>query len=275
MANFTAITYPINATANPSTGGNVSCSVNPVSYGGSSNCTATANAGYTFNGFGGDCYGTSCSLTNVTANKNVTANFVLLANYALNVTQKGTGTGTVTSADGKINCGTDCNESYVKGQSLTLTALADSGSVFSSWSGACSGNNTCVVNMNTMQNVTATFTATAVDLAITKLIVIPVITSANRLIDVQVTVKNFAKKTLNAGNLTVWKHQAKIGTCKALGNARTQVGNLAAGASRTLTVRLRTPSVGTYTARAVIDSSCVTTETDEKDNQLTKSYKIK
>jgi len=84
-ANFTAITYPINAAANPSIGGNMSCSVNPVTYGGSSNCSATANAGYTFTGFAGDCTGTYCSLNNVTSNKIVTANFTAIT-YPINAT---------------------------------------------------------------------------------------------------------------------------------------------------------------------------------------------
>jgi hypothetical protein len=274
-ANFTAITYPINATANPSIGGSVSCSVNPVTYGGSSNCAATANAGYTFTGFGGDCSGTYCSLNNVTGNKTVTANFKLPADYVLNTIKKGTGSGTVTTTDGKINCGTDCNESYTSGQSVTLKATADVGSVFTGWSGACSGSNTCTISMNVTQNVTANFTATAVDLAITNIVITPAAPNANSLIDVTVTVKNFAKKELDAGSLTIWKSQTKVGTCGALGNARTNIGNLAAGASRTLTARLRAPDAGTYTARAFIDSRCITTETNETDNQLTKIYTVK
>ncbi|MBK1641101.1 hypothetical protein CKO12_04270 [Chromatium okenii] len=274
-ANFTAITYPINATANPSIGGSVSCSVNPVTYGGSSNCTATPNSGYTFTGFGGDCYGASCSLTNVTANKIVTANFKLTAGYVLNVIKKGTGSGVVTTTDGKINCGMDCNESHTNGQSVTLKAIADVGSVFTGWSGACNGSSTCTISMNATQNVTATFTATAVDLAITNMVITPTTPIINGLFDVAVTVKNFSKKALDAGSLTIWKSQTKIGTCGALGNAQTKVGSLAAGASRTLTARLRTPNAGTYTARAFIDSRCTTTESNEADNQLTKSYTVK
>ena len=69
-------TYTITTTANPTAGGLVSCSPNPVLYGGSSTCTATAtNPGWTFTGFSGDCSGMACSLSNVTSNKSVTANF--------------------------------------------------------------------------------------------------------------------------------------------------------------------------------------------------------
>jgi alpha-tubulin suppressor-like RCC1 family protein len=68
--------YTITATANPVAGGSVSCAPNPVTHGFNSTCTATANAGYTFASFIGDCTGSSpCTLTNVTANKSVTASF--------------------------------------------------------------------------------------------------------------------------------------------------------------------------------------------------------
>ncbi|WP_295440560.1 Ig-like domain repeat protein [uncultured Thiodictyon sp.] len=71
----TLATYPITARANPVAGGTVSCAPGSVYYDGTSNCTATANAGYTFLGWGGDCTGASCTLEHVTAAKRVTANF--------------------------------------------------------------------------------------------------------------------------------------------------------------------------------------------------------
>ncbi|MBK1693639.1 hypothetical protein CKO09_02635 [Chromatium weissei] len=274
-ANFTAMTYSINATANPSIGGSVYCSANSVASGGSSNCTATPNSGYTFTGFSGDCYGTSCSLNNVTSNKTVTANFKLVENYTLNITKKGTGTGIITSTDSKIDCGTDCNENYTTIKSVILKAVADVGSTFTGWSGACTGSSTCTISMNATQNVTATFTATAVDLAITNMVIMPNTPIANGLFDIAITVKNFSKKALDAGSLTIWKSQSTTGTCGALGNARTKVGYLDAGKSRTLTAQLRVLDIGTYTARAFIDSTCITAETNETDNQMTKTYTVK
>ncbi len=74
-------TLPVTHTvaASASTGGTASCSPNPVNHGSSSLCTATANAGYTFSGWGGDCVGTSltCTLNNVSSDKAVTASFVV------------------------------------------------------------------------------------------------------------------------------------------------------------------------------------------------------
>jgi hypothetical protein len=68
------------------------------------------------------------------------------------------GGGTVTSQPGDIDCGIDCDEAYQHGASVTLTADPDNGSVFSGWSGACSGNQPeCNVIMTMNRSVTATF----------------------------------------------------------------------------------------------------------------------
>lgn len=77
--------------------------------------------------------------------------------FPLTVNKAGTGSGTVTSSPAGINCGTDCSESYTSGTVVTLTASADSGSVFAGWSGACDGTGSCVVTMNAAKSVTATF----------------------------------------------------------------------------------------------------------------------
>jgi hypothetical protein len=68
------------------------------------------------------------------------------------------GSGTVRSQPGGIDCGGDCDEAYQQGTSITLTASADNGSAFRSWSGACSGTHpTCEVIMSMNRSVTATF----------------------------------------------------------------------------------------------------------------------
>ena len=48
--------------------------------------------------------------------------------------------------------------SYASGTQVTVTRSASSGYIFSSWSGACSGNGSCVVTMDGNQTVTANFT---------------------------------------------------------------------------------------------------------------------
>ena len=49
------------------------------------------------------------------------------------------GDGTVMSEPAGITCPTDCNESYKKSTSVTLTATAGPNSSFLGWNGACVG----------------------------------------------------------------------------------------------------------------------------------------
>jgi predicted outer membrane repeat protein len=123
--------------------------------------TAVADAETTFAGWTGDCASagtnTTCTITMESA-RSVTATFNWKT-YTLSVSQDGTGTGTVTSSPTGIDCGSDCSESYIYNTAVTLTATADTGSTFTSWSGACTGSTpVCDVTMNQAAAVTATFT---------------------------------------------------------------------------------------------------------------------
>ena len=76
------------------------------------------------------------------------------------------GKGKVVSFDRSINCGTVCSTTPsagpLNGFAEQLTATAGSGSVFTAWTGACSGTApTCNVIVNGQVNVGATFTALA------------------------------------------------------------------------------------------------------------------
>jgi hypothetical protein len=82
-----------------------------------------------------------------------------MANQALAVTRAGNGGGTVSSTPDGISCGSDCTKSYASGAVVTLTAVANSDSTFTGWSGAgCTGTDTCEVTMNAAVTVTASFT---------------------------------------------------------------------------------------------------------------------
>ena len=77
--------------------------------------------------------------------------------YRLTVAKTGTGSGTVTSSPAGINCGSDCIEDYPSGTPVTLTGTPAGGSVFTGWSGACTGTGACNLTMDAAKSVTATF----------------------------------------------------------------------------------------------------------------------
>ena len=82
--------------------------------------------------------------------------------YGLTVAKTGSGGGSVGSSPAGITCGADCDESYVGGTVVTLTPTPASGSVFAGWSGGtgsatCTGTGTCVVTVNAVSGITATF----------------------------------------------------------------------------------------------------------------------
>ena len=135
----------------------------PYASGSSVTLTAVAASGSNFAGWsGGGCSGTAATCTvTIGAAETVTAQFTL-QNYTLTVARNGTGSGTVTSSDGTIHCGTACSAPYADGTSVTLTAVAASGSAFTGWTGGgCSGTaSECSVSVTAASTVTATFTVT-------------------------------------------------------------------------------------------------------------------
>ena len=140
-------------------------------YGDDITLTALADAGYRFTGWSGtdaefcdDVAGT-CTFTDISAAKAVTATFV--AEWDVVVTVAGTGEGGVTDgAEGALDCDdTDpgpCTESYDAGTNITLTATAATGSTFTGWTGAdagdCSGSTCTFSSIAAAKAVTATFT---------------------------------------------------------------------------------------------------------------------
>jgi len=145
------------------TNGTGSCSA-VYSSGTAVTLNATPANGWTLTGWSGACTGGNpCNLT-MNSNLTATANFASTGlGYTFTVNE--TGSGTVTSADGAINCtnGTGtCSASYASGTGVTLTATAAAGNTFTGWSGACSGKNPCNVTMTGNLTANATFVTTPV-----------------------------------------------------------------------------------------------------------------
>lgn len=88
--------------------------------------------------------------------------------FALDVTKSGNGTGRVTSSPAGIDCGSDCSGSYDEGTSVTLTAQPNASSLFTGWSGACTGIGPCTMSVGANTSVSASFETGGFSLTVTK-----------------------------------------------------------------------------------------------------------
>ena len=162
-----ASTYTLNVSASGSGTGSVSSNPAGIACGGTCShdfpygspvqLNATPGGHSVFSGWSGDCTGTgACSLP-MGGPQSVTATFTLIQEN-LSVSTDGSGSGTVTSDVGAINCGISCSHSFEYGTTVHLTASPDTGSIFTGWSGGgCSGTDVCAVAMTAATSVSATF----------------------------------------------------------------------------------------------------------------------
>ncbi len=163
-ANFTAACYTLTKSANPAAGGSVgaspapNCAADPAKYtaGTTVTLTATSSAGYAFGNWSGDASGTANPTTvTMSADKSVTANFTASC-FTLTKTASPAAGGSV-SASPAPNCA-GVPTKYAVGTLVTLTASANTGFAFSSWSGSASGTaNPTTVSMSADRSVTANF----------------------------------------------------------------------------------------------------------------------
>ena len=113
--------------------------------------TAQASAGSKFKCWHGDAAGHSAScIVTFDAEKTVSAEFLEIETFVLNVTSIGTGSGLITqSLDA---------EKYIVGTVVTLTARADKGSKFKCWHGDAAGHSaTCMVTLDAAKTISAEF----------------------------------------------------------------------------------------------------------------------
>lgn len=136
-----------------------------VSYGGSASAvSAVPDTGYRFvNWTGTNGFVTTTenplTVTNVTANMTITANFVV--EDRLTVSLSGSGGGSVNSDPGGISCTTGsvsgCSHPFDYGTSVDLSATADWKSTFTGWGLPCSGTGSCTINVAGATGVSASF----------------------------------------------------------------------------------------------------------------------
>jgi len=124
--------------------------------------TATPSGGATFAGWSGACGGTGGCVVVMNGAQSVTATFdpppVTTATLAL--VKTGSGTGTVTSSPGGLDCGPTCSAVFPSGSQVTLTATPSGGATFAGWSGGgCGGTGSCVTTMAGDQTIVAQFDA--------------------------------------------------------------------------------------------------------------------
>jgi hypothetical protein len=116
---------------------------------------ATATADSEFAGWSGACTGSDGCTVTMNGSQAVTATFTRRP-VTLTVTKAGTGDGTVSGSG--ISCGADCSEALSPGTTITLTAVASTGSFFTGWScGGCSGMGSCTTTVLAATTITATF----------------------------------------------------------------------------------------------------------------------
>ena len=77
--------------------------------------------------------------------------------FALDVSLQGSGSGSVDSDPVGVDCPGTCSALFPDGTMVELLATPDAGSSFEGWGGACSGSGSCVVAMDQVRTVSATF----------------------------------------------------------------------------------------------------------------------
>lgn len=118
--------------------------------------------------YDGSTTGVAMNGIGVAGGATMAATFAVTLPVPVRVSLQGAGSGTVTGTPG-IQCGAVCAASVRIGSRVSLTAKPASGSVFTGWSGACSGTSTvCVLSPSEAAAVTASFALPTFPLAVAR-----------------------------------------------------------------------------------------------------------
>ena len=145
--------YPLDVTATGTGRGSIDRSIDSPSYfaGAKVTLTALAEEGSVFNGWHGDVTMMQESIiVTMTSAFSISAEFVVLESFPLDVIATGTGRGSI---DRSID-----SSSYLAGTKVTLTALAEEGSIFNGWHGDVTMmDDSIVVTMTSAFSISAEF----------------------------------------------------------------------------------------------------------------------
>ena len=150
MATFSEIPpVQFGLTVNATSGGSVNPSTGTYNANEVVNVTATPDAGYQFDGWGGDASGTDNPLAvTMDANKTITATFSQIPTSQFGLTVNATSGGSVNPSTGTYNAN----------EVVNVTATPDAGYQFDGWSGDASGtDNPLAVTMDANKTITAMF----------------------------------------------------------------------------------------------------------------------
>ena len=232
----------------------LTCSA-PYSAGSGVTLSASPDPGSLFSGWSGDCSGTGDCILTMDGDHSVTATFSL-PTYTLDVALAGNGSGSVSSLPAGIDCGLTCSAPYSAGRSVTLSASPDPGSLFSGWSGDCSGTGDCILTMDGDHSVTATFslpTLPSADLEVSQTDAPDPVTGGNAL-NYAVSVTNHgpdaATNVLVTDTLpaSVTFNSAEGAACTfASGVVTCVIATLAPGETVTVSITVGCPAVTTAT----------------------------
>ena len=152
-------------------GGGFGSCAGPIEEGSEVSVKATADPHNAFTGFSAGtgsaaaCSASPCAF-DLEADSALTATFDKA--FALSVSKTGSGSGTVTSTPAGIDCSSTCSAEFAEGQVVVLDRLADPGSHFLEWTGACTGSGACEVTMSEARSVGAVFEISAHSLTVNK-----------------------------------------------------------------------------------------------------------
>ncbi|MGB0496067.1 MAG: InlB B-repeat-containing protein [Kangiellaceae bacterium] len=128
--------------------------------------TPTASFGFVFSSWSGDCSGSGDCIVSLTSDKNVTATFQQESTENFTLTVQTSAGGTVFSSPAGIDCGQNCSADFSSNTSVALSVTPDNGFIFDSWSGDCSGAQSCNLSMSENRSVTANFVQGTLSIAI-------------------------------------------------------------------------------------------------------------